>query len=73
MKVPFLIGNNADEGDIFVVIAEEMAMNFTIPIATQELSDLLTEATFSCPASQSAAARVKAGVTTFRYRYEGEY
>jgi carboxylesterase type B len=42
LKVPFFVGNNANEGDIFAVIAEEEAFNFTIPVATEVLSDLIT-------------------------------
>jgi len=73
LKVPFFVGNNANEGDIFVVAAEELAINFTIPIATEALSDLITAGLFNCPASTSASARVSAGVPTFRYRYEGVF
>ena len=72
LKVPLLIGNNANEGDIFAVIAEKMLSDLTTPFTTEALSDLITNAAFNCPASQTAADRVKAGVTAFRYRYAGQ-
>ena len=43
LKVPFLVGNNANEGDVFAVAAEELALSFTVPVATQVLSDLITQ------------------------------
>jgi len=73
LKVPFLVGNNANEGDIFVVAFEEGDFGTTIPIATTALSDALTEIVFLCPASKSAGDRVSAGVPTWRYRFEGVY
>ncbi|KZT60898.1 alpha/beta-hydrolase [Calocera cornea HHB12733] len=73
LKVPFLVGHNADEGDIFVVALEEGDFNFTIPVATTVLSDALTELLAHCPAEQEAGDRVSAGVPTWRYIFEGVY
>ncbi|KZO94175.1 alpha/beta-hydrolase [Calocera viscosa TUFC12733] len=73
LKVPFLVGTNANEGDIFVVEFEEGEFNTTIPIATTALSDAVTEVVFLCPASKAAGDRVSAGVPTWRYRFEGVY
>ncbi|KZO94182.1 alpha/beta-hydrolase [Calocera viscosa TUFC12733] len=73
LKVPFLVGTNADEGDIFVVAAEQEDFNFTIPVVTTVLSDAITELLANCPASQEAGDRVSAGVPTWRYIFEGVY
>ncbi|KZT60905.1 carboxylesterase [Calocera cornea HHB12733] len=73
LKVPFLLGNNANEGDIFVVAFEEGDFGTTIPLATTALSDAVTEVVFTCPASKAAGDRVSAGVPTWRYKFEGVY
>jgi hypothetical protein len=43
LKVPFLVGNNANEGDVFAVGAELLVRNVTSPAATQILSNLITQ------------------------------
>lgn len=89
LKVPVLIGNNADEGDVFETATELLQFNKTNPLLTFPVADLLTavgslfifwtlltystQVAFSCPASQATSDRVKAGVPTYRYRYEGHY
>ncbi|EJU02413.1 carboxylesterase [Dacryopinax primogenitus] len=73
LKVPFLVGNNANEGDIFAVAFEEGDFGNTIPVATTVLSDAVTEVVFLCPASKAANDRTNAGVATWRYRFEGVY
>lgn len=40
--MPLLVGNTAQEGDIFVVEAEQLSLGFDIPVATQLLSDAVT-------------------------------
>ncbi|KZT60906.1 alpha/beta-hydrolase [Calocera cornea HHB12733] len=65
LKVPFLLGNNANEGDIWVVEIEEEHFGTTLPIATTVV--------FTCPASKAASDRVSAGVPTWRYKFEGVY
>lgn len=42
LRVPLLIGSTAQEGDIFVVAAEQLSIGSTLPIATQELSGAIT-------------------------------
>ncbi|KZO94177.1 carboxylesterase [Calocera viscosa TUFC12733] len=71
LKVPYLVGTNADEGDIFVLAYE--AGGASIPVGATLLSDALTEVVFNCPASKSASDRTSAGVPTWRYRYEGVF
>ena len=71
LKVPLLVGSNAQEGDIFVVALEDLTLGGSIPGLTQVGSDEVTDLLFNCPASITAGDRVKAGVPTWRYRYEG--
>ncbi|EJU02391.1 alpha/beta-hydrolase [Dacryopinax primogenitus] len=73
LKVPFLVGNNANEGDIFVVEMEEENLNTTIPIVGTVISDAITILLATCPASKEAGDRVDAGVPTWRYMFEGAY
>ncbi|KIJ50887.1 hypothetical protein M422DRAFT_244835 [Sphaerobolus stellatus SS14] len=71
LKVPTLVGTNAQEGDVFVVALELLELGASIPGLTQEGSDDVTALMFNCPASITASDRVNAGVSTWRYRYEG--
>jgi len=73
LKVPTLLGNNANEGDIFAIIDQLIATNTTNENVTLTLSEEITQGEFNCPASLSAAGRAKAGVHTFRYRYEAVF
>ncbi|KAF8521203.1 carboxylesterase [Hysterangium stoloniferum] len=73
LKVPLLIGSNAQEGDVFVVALEQLSLGGDIPGLTQEGSTAVTELMFNCPASITAAARVNAGVSTWRYMYEAVF
>jgi len=43
LKVPLLIGSNAQEGDLFVVALEQLELGGTIPGLTQQGSDDVTE------------------------------
>lgn len=43
LKVPLLVGTNAQEGDLFVVALEELDLGSTIPGLTQEGADDVTE------------------------------
>ena len=73
LKVPLLIGNTAQEGDIFVVALEDLSLGGSIPGLTQVGSDEVTDLMFNCPAGITAGDRVNAGVPTWRYRYEGSH
>jgi len=73
LKVPTLLGNNANEGDIFAIIEELLLTNTTNPIVTEALSAEITQAVFDCPAAASAAGRIAAGALAFRYRYEAVF
>ena len=87
LKVPLFIGTTQNEGDIFIVAQEEVSLGFTVPVVTQTLSDYLTQASatclclgslsltpskqFTCSISKTSNDRVKAGVPTWRYQYQG--
>lgn len=71
LRVPMLVGNTNQEGDIFVVGAEQTGLGVDIPGVTTLASPLVTKVVFSCPAGTTAGDRVKAGVPTWRYRYDG--
>ena len=43
LRVPLLVGNTAQEGDIFVVASEQLSLGFDVPIVTQVAADALTE------------------------------
>jgi len=73
LKVPTLLGTNANEGDIFAVVEQLLTTNTTNNATTDALSAVLTQAVFDCPAAQSAAGRVAVKVPTFRYRYEAVF
>ncbi|KAF8058783.1 carboxylesterase [Lyophyllum atratum] len=73
LRVPLLGGTTAQEGDIFIVGAEDEASGITVPLLTELLSDLLTQLTFTCPAGTTASDRVKAGVPTWRYQYQAVF
>jgi len=72
LRVPLLVGNTKQEGDIFVVAAEQLDLGFDIPFVTELGADAVTKVIFSCPAGTTARDRVNAGVPTWRYRYDGE-
>ncbi|KAF8576376.1 carboxylesterase [Ramaria rubella] len=67
LKVPLLIGNTANEGDIFIIASDEASNEVEIPVLTQIASDAVTEVGFACPASTTANDRVKAGVPTWSF------
>jgi len=67
LKIPTLIGTNANEGDLFALLSNQPNTTF------EEYSEQVTQAVFNCPAWYSASARAKAGVATFRYRYEAVF
>lgn len=71
LRVPLLVGNTNQEGDIFVVSAEQTGLGFDIPGVTELGSSIVTKVVFSCPAGTTAEDRVNAGVPTWRYRYDG--
>ena len=81
------IGTTQNEGDIFIVAQEEVSLGLTVPVVTQVLSDYVTQASaihswlgslsltplkqFTCSISKTSKDRVKAGVPTWRYQYQG--
>ncbi|KAF5322551.1 hypothetical protein D9619_001575 [Psilocybe cf. subviscida] len=73
LKVPLLSGSNLNEGDIFVVAEELLTLGDAPPGITQTDADRLTEVGFTCPAGITTMQRVNAGVTTFRYQYQGVF
>ncbi|KAF8058782.1 carboxylesterase [Lyophyllum atratum] len=72
LHVPLLGGTTAHEGDIFVVDAQEVAAGVVIPTLTELLADLQTQS-FTCSTGKSASDRVRAGVPTWRYQYQGVF
>jgi hypothetical protein len=45
LKIPLLVGNTRQEGDIFVVAAEQLSLGLDIPGLTEIGADLVTEVT----------------------------
>jgi hypothetical protein len=43
LRVPLLVGNTAQEGDIFIVSAEQLSLGFNIPVLSQALGDAVTQ------------------------------
>ncbi|KAF1815958.1 alpha/beta-hydrolase [Eremomyces bilateralis CBS 781.70] len=68
IQAPVLIGNNDNEGGIFIVIANAAGspvnVNATLAIVNQQ---------FTCGSKAAVNGRVNAGVPAWRYRYYGEY
>ncbi|KAG6827128.1 hypothetical protein H0H92_013130 [Tricholoma furcatifolium] len=73
LHVPLLGGTVENEGDIFVVAAQEVVSNITIPNLTEILADLETQLVFTCPAGAAALDRVNANVSTWRYQYQAVF
>ncbi|KIK65951.1 hypothetical protein GYMLUDRAFT_239625 [Collybiopsis luxurians FD-317 M1] len=69
LKVPMLTGTTANEGDVIVAVAELDLAGGTIQPALDILSSIYTMQT-SCPSAETAAYRVAAGGTVFRYEYQ---
>ncbi|KAF9002936.1 carboxylesterase [Cyathus striatus] len=73
LHVPLLIGNTAQEFDIFLVSAELLANGTVVPGLTETLSDSMTQLAFNCPAGVAAVQRMNAGVPAWRYQYQGVF
>ncbi|KJA28776.1 hypothetical protein HYPSUDRAFT_196943 [Hypholoma sublateritium FD-334 SS-4] len=73
LKVPLLGGSNLNEGDIFIVAAQLITTGVALPFITEVLADIMTQTTFTCPASSTAQERLAAGVPTWRYQYQGVF
>ncbi|KAJ3835682.1 hypothetical protein F5878DRAFT_644143 [Lentinula raphanica] len=67
--VPVLAGTTANEGDIFIVIAELVAAGVTIQPVLDILSSINTMET-SCAMAETTGYRAAAGVSVFRYEYQ---
>jgi cholinesterase len=68
IQKPYMNGNNDYEAGLFVLIggaAKIKILNQTWPV--------FNAATFTCPVLRAVQARTKAGLTTYRYRYFGDY
>jgi len=44
LRVPLLAGSNQHEGDIFIVSQQNSTLGFTVPVLTEILSDIYTQA-----------------------------
>ncbi|KAE9401825.1 alpha/beta-hydrolase [Gymnopus androsaceus JB14] len=69
LKVPVLAGTVANEGDIFIAIAQLLAVGAIIQPGFDILSSIYTMNT-SCPTAETTAFRAAAGSTVFRYEYQ---
>ncbi|KAJ3766439.1 hypothetical protein FB446DRAFT_794105 [Lentinula raphanica] len=69
LTVPVLAGTTANEGDIFIVIAELVAAGVTIQPVLDILSSINTMET-SCAMVETTGYRAAAGVSVFRYEYQ---
>lgn len=76
-KLPYLTGNTDNEAAFFVTVAlaytnisSDVAYALPVPLI-QPILDLITFATFTCPAWQAAKFRVDHGVPVWRYMYYG--
>ncbi|KAF8518412.1 carboxylesterase [Hysterangium stoloniferum] len=59
LRVPLLVGNTKQEGDIFVVAVEQLDLGFDIPGLTTLGSDAVTKIILSCPAGTTAKDHAK--------------
>ncbi|KZO97048.1 alpha/beta-hydrolase [Calocera viscosa TUFC12733] len=73
LKVPTLLGNNANEGDIFVAAYEATGGKLPPLVTFNEASVACTDVLFHCPAFASARDRINAKVPTYRYIYSGVF
>ncbi|KZT60068.1 alpha/beta-hydrolase [Calocera cornea HHB12733] len=73
LRVPTLLGNNANEGDIFVAAYEATGGKLPKDVSFNVASAAITDVLFHCLAFQSASLRVGANSPTYRYIYEGVF
>jgi cholinesterase len=66
IRRPYLTGNNNYEAGLFKILGIQSN------ISAQEWC-IFNAAVFTCPAAKAAAYRARHGVTTFRYRYYGDF
>ncbi|KIJ50898.1 hypothetical protein M422DRAFT_158875, partial [Sphaerobolus stellatus SS14] len=71
LKIPLLVGNTRQEGDIFIAAVEQLDLGTDIPGLTELGGVAVTKVVFSCPAGTTTLDRVNADVPVFRYRYDG--
>ncbi|KAJ3760474.1 hypothetical protein EV360DRAFT_81170 [Lentinula raphanica] len=69
LTVPVLAGTTANEGDIFIVIAELVAAGVAIQPVLDILSSINTMETL-CAMAETTGYRAAAGVSVFRYEYQ---
>lgn len=76
-KLPYLTGSTNNEAAFFVTVAlaytnisADAAYAIPVPLI-QPLLDIITFATFTCPAFQAAQFRAENGVPVWRYLYYG--
>lgn len=78
-KVPMLVGSTVNEAAFILPVAiayTSLGQDTVETIApalkvVQPLLDIATQVAFTCGASQAAALRAEADVTTYRYQYHG--
>ncbi|GLB45054.1 putative type-B carboxylesterase lipase family protein [Lyophyllum shimeji] len=73
LKVPVLLGHNAQEGDVLTLSVQNVSLGFTIPLLAELTADITTELTFACPTAQTANDRVQANVSVWRYEYQAVF
>ncbi|KAF9012647.1 carboxylesterase [Cyathus striatus] len=69
-RIPVLGGTMEHEQDIFLVAQQIVSQGFVLPGITEAASDALTLGT-TCNAGMTALARIKFGMKTWRYQYQG--
>ncbi|KAG6819427.1 hypothetical protein H0H93_011954, partial [Arthromyces matolae] len=72
LRVPLLLGSSQHEADV-IVVAAKVTAGIAIQRLGYILSDMLTMFAFTCSVRSTALYRVKAGVPTWRYKYQGEF
>ncbi|KAF2417115.1 alpha/beta-hydrolase [Tothia fuscella] len=67
IKRPMLVGNNQNEGSIFLII-----LGLKVPLNSPIYSQLSTS-TFTCPSASAAAARAAQKIPVWRYYFAGRF
>ncbi|KAH6910326.1 carboxylesterase [Coprinopsis sp. MPI-PUGE-AT-0042] len=73
LKVPLMIGSTAEEADVYVYPTHLKNYGGIVPGIFQMQADATTLLGYTCPAGVAAQHRVRAGVPTWRYLYQGVF
>ncbi|KAH6910378.1 carboxylesterase [Coprinopsis sp. MPI-PUGE-AT-0042] len=73
LKVPLMIGSTAEEADIYTYPTHLRNYGGVVPGLFQMQADAATLLGFSCPVGVATQYRVRAGVPTWRYLYQGVF